>query len=303
MARAPHAWFTVVRQWRAALGAVAVGIAFAPAPALADGSPWLAAPGTGYASVSFVQQTAEDLFAGERRVAIDGGGKELSQGTVWLLGNYALSDNLGVDAQIGFAMGDFDGMTTADTSSFNGRADTSFGITWRLVDEVASSMPSLAVRIGAIVAGDYEPGHINSLGDGGDGTEASLIVGKFLGDRFGFSLEAGVRDRNSGIPTNYFGNLAAILLVNDKLALGADYKVVRSEPGLDIGGPGFWPPGLSSPRFPMVREERTLYGGRMFYSFSQKMSMGLFYLVVDDGRNTPASSAFGGSLSYSFGGP
>lgn len=262
-----------------------------------DGSPWLGAPGTGHASVSWVSQTANDLYAGERKTPIQGG-QELSQGTLWLVGNYTISDNIGVDGQIGFARGDFEGETTADTNAFSGRADTSFGVTWRLVDEVAGSLPSLALRVGAIIAGDYEPGHINSLGDGGDGTEASLLVGKFLGDRFGFSLEAGVRDRNEGIPTNYFGNLATVLLVTDKLALGADYKVVKSEPGLDIGGPGFTPA-----RFPMVREERSLLGGRMFYNMSESMSLGLFYLVVRDGRNTPASSAFGGSLSYSFSGP
>ena len=293
MATSDNPWFLHLPRRAAVL---ALGV-FVQSAAHADGSPWLGAPGTGHASVSWVSQTANDLYAGERKRSIQGG-KELSQGTLWLLGNYTISDNIGVDGQIGFARGDFEGETTADTNTFSGRADTSFGVTWRLVDEVAGSLPSLALRVGAIIAGDYEPGHINSLGDGGDGTEASLLVGKFLGDRFGLSLEAGVRDRNDGIPTNYFGNLATVLLVTDKLALGADYKVVKSEPGLDIGGPGFTPA-----RFPMVREERSLLGGRMFYNMSESMSLGLFYLVVRDGRNTPASSAFGGSLSYSFSGP
>lgn len=292
MATSADPWFLHLRRPAVAL---ALGVFVQPA-AHADGSPWLAVPGTGHASVSWVSQTADNLYAGERKLPIQDS-KNLSQGTLWLLGNYTISDNIGVDGQLGFARGDFEGETTASTTTFRGRADASFGVTWRIVDEVAGSLPSLAVRVGAIVAGDYEPGHINSLGDGGDGAEASLVVGRFLGDRVGFSMEAGVRDRNNGIPTNYFGNLAAVLLVTEKLAFGVDYKVVKSEPGLDIGGPGFTPA-----RFPLVREERNLLGGRMFYNMSESMSLGLFYLAVRDGRNTPASSAFGGSLSYSFSG-
>ena len=263
--------------------------------AFAAASPWLAEPGTGYASVSWVSQTADEFFLGEVQMPTPGGA-DLRQDTLWLLGNYAVSDNIGIDAQVGFASGEFAGPTTADTDSFTGRADSSIGVTWRVVDEVASSLPSMAIRVGAIVAGDYETGHINSLGDGGDGIEASLVVGRFIGDRLGVSAEAGVRDRNNDIPTNYFGNVAAILLLADKVSLGVDYRVVKSEPSLDIGGAGFTPP-----RFPEVREERQLLGGQVHYNFSDNLTLGLFYLVVNDGRNTPASKAFGGTFTYSFG--
>lgn len=264
--------------------------------AFAAASPWLAEPGTGYASVSWVSQSADEFFLAEQKMPTPGGGEDLRQDTLWLLGNYAMSDNVGLDVQVGFASGEFGGPTTADTDSFSGRADTSIGFTWRVVDEIVSSVPSMAIRVGAIVAGDYETGHINSLGDGGDGTEASIIVGKFIGDRLGVSAEAGVRNRNNGIPRNYFGNLAAILLVG-KVSFGLDYRVVKSEPGLDIGGVGFSPP-----RFPQVREERQLLGGQVLYNVSDNSSLGLFYVVVNDGRNTPASRAFGSSFTYSFGG-
>ena len=289
--RAPRLRALFLRRFPLALCA-AVG-----SSALAAGSPWLAEPGTGYASVSWVSQSADEFFLGEQRMPTPGGGEDLRQDTLWLLGNYAVSDNVGLDIQVGFASGEFGGPTTADTDSFSGRADTSIGVTWRMVDEVASSFPSMAIRVGAIVAGDYETGHINSLGDGGDGTEASLIVGRFIGDRLGVSAEAGVRNRNNGIPRNYFGNFSAIYLLADKLSVGLDYRVIKSEPSLDIGGVGFSPP-----RFPEVREERQLLGGQVHYNVSDNLSLGLFYLSVNDGRNTPASNAFGGTFTYSFGG-
>ena len=87
-------------------------------------------------------------------------------------------------------------------------ADTCRG--GRLVDEVISDAPSLAVRVGGIIGGDYDTGYINSLGDGGNGYEISVIAGKFLGDRVGLSGELGYRDRDSDIPSEVFANVSAL---------------------------------------------------------------------------------------------
>ena len=262
----------------------------------ADGSPWPGEPESGYFSISYVMQTADKFYAGASKGPTPGG-EDLQQGTLWLGANYVVADAWTVDMQLGWAKSDFitgPGIPAGD-DSYDGIVDASFGLTWRIVDEFASDAPSVAIRAGAIVAGDYETGHINSLGDGGGGWEVSLIVGKFFGDRLGLSGEFGYRDRSKGIPTNYFTNLSGFYLASDRLSLGLDYKRVDSASGLDIGGPGFTPA-----RFPETEEETQLIGGRLFYSFADRLSLALHYGKVISGRNTAASSVFGASLSYAF---
>ena len=269
-----------------------------PSAALAaDGSAWLSEPGSGYLSLSYVAQTADEFYEGSRKVRTPGDGEDLEQGTLWLVANYALADSWAVDLQAGWAKSDFitgPGIPTTN-DSFDGLTDLGIGVTWRVVDELVTGWPSVALRAGAIIAGDYETGHINSLGDGGDGFEVSVIVGKFVSDRVGLSGEFGYRNRDEGVPENYFTNLSGIWLVNSRLSFGIDYQRVDTESSLDIGGPGFTPP-----RFPEVEEERSMLGGRVFYSFTDRLSGVLFYSAVLDGRNTPDSNAYGATLSYSF---
>ena len=266
-------------------------------PAHAQGTAWLAEPGTGYLSLSYVGQSADEFYAGTTKMPTPLNA-DLQQSTVWMSANYFLSDAVAVDFRTGWAESQFvtgEGIPTS-SASFSGRVDTDIGITWRLSDEWITGLPSIALRGAAIVAGDYEPGHINSIGDGGDGYELSLIVAKFLGSALGLSAEVGQRWRNDDIPTNTFLNLTGIWLVNDKLSLGVDYSIVDTESSLDIAGPGFSPP-----RFPQVQEEWKSVGGRLFYDVSEELSVTLFYVNKFTGRNTPLSGAYGATISYTFG--
>ena len=269
-----------------------------PASALAaEGSPWLSEPGSGHVSFAYVAQTADEFWAGSAKGPTPGDGEDLEQGTLWVVGNYALADSWAVDFQAGWAKSDFitgPGIPTTN-DSFDGLTDVSIGVTWRVFDEWVTGLPSIALRAGAIIAGDYETGHINALGDGGDGYEVSVIVGKFVGDRLGLSGEFGYRNRDEGIPESYFTNLSGIWLVNSRLSVGVSYNRVDSESGLDIGGPGF-----TLAKFPQVEEEQAMLGGRVFYGFTDRISGVLFYSTVVDGKNTPDSNAYGLTLSYSF---
>ena len=52
--------------------------------------------------------------------------------------------------------------------------------TWRIVDELISDAPSIAVRVGAILAGNYDNRlHQLRWATAGNGVETSLIIGKF----------------------------------------------------------------------------------------------------------------------------
>ena len=283
---------------RAARWAILGALCAAPSAFAADGSPWLGAPATGYLSLAYVFQSADEFYtvSGEKGPT-PGDGEDLEQRTTWLTGGYTINDDWGLDMQIGHATSDFitgPGIP-AEMDSYSGLVDANFGLTYRIVDEATGGLPSVAVRGGVIVAGDYMTGNINALGDGGDGLELSLIVGKFFTERLGFSAELGYRNRNNDIPENYFTNLVGYVLASERLSFAIDYRRVDSGDGLTIGGPGFSPR-----RFPEVEEETQMLGGRLFATLTEQLSLALFYSHVLDGANTPKSDVIGASVSYSF---
>lgn len=278
------------------LCALTIAVCFAPRAAFADGSAWLAEPGTGFVNVSYVYQTADEFYRAEQKRPTPAGGEDLSQGTVWVNLDYAMTDSLAVDVQVGWAQSDFVVLFPgpAPEDGYSGLVDTTVGLTWRVVDEAISDAPSVAFRIGGIIAGDYDTGYINSLGDGGNGYEASVIVGKFLGDRFGLSGELGYRDRDNEIPSAIFANVSALWLLNERFTLGLDYQYVDSESALDIGAPGFSPA-----RFPELEEDVQSAGVRLFWNLGN-VGLNLFHARVVDGRNTAANGITGATVSYFF---
>ena len=263
--------------------------------AVADGSAWLAEPDTGYVSMSYVTQAADQYYRqtcppssrrGSDRCALPG---DLTQDTVWLTTSYGMSDSFALDARVARAMSDLAGQGQSDLG------DATIGVTWRLLDETTGANPSVALRGGVIIAGNYETGQLTSLGDGGNGFELSAIVGKFISSRVGLSAEVGVRDRYHGIPTNIFTNLSGIVLVSNRLVLGLDYRRVDTSDGFDIGGPGF-----TSDKFPQAREESQLVSASAFVNLTDRLSGSVVYGSVVGGRNTADSEVFGISLSYSY---
>ena len=96
------------------------------------------------------------------------------------------------------------------------------------------SLPSIALRGGAIIEGSYTPGWINSIGDGASGLEISALAGKYLADWLAVSGEVGYRDRDEGVPADLFVNLSGGVLF-ENIGLGINYKLVDAQSGLQIG--------------------------------------------------------------------
>lgn len=279
--------------------------------AFAQSSPWLPEPGTGSLGASYVRQSADEFWhcapppapascpeGGTTKTPTPGGGDDLRQNTLWLNASYGLSDSVALDAQLGWAKSEYTGMgpkKNMGTDSLNGIADVQVSLRWRVVDEIVGDWPSVTFRVGAILAGNYDTGYINSLGDGGNGIEGSVIVGKFLTDRLGVAGEFGIRNRSDDIPTETFLNLGGLLTASERLTLAVEYRRVNAEDSIDIGGPGFAPP-----RFPEVEEDISVLAGRAFWQLTDTLDASLFYGNTIDGRNTAASSIFGVTLSYSF---
>ena len=268
-----------------------------PPSAFAQGSPWIAEPRTGSITISYGHQAATEFYRADVKGPTPGDGANLSQTTGWIDVNYAITDAIAVDLRSGLGRSHIPGpVGPTPEESFSGLVDTNISLTWRVVDElVMDGAPSVAIRAGVIAAGGYDTGYINSLGDGGNGFETSVLVGKF-GDRFGVSGEIGYRARSNNVPSDTFVNLAGFFPVNDRITVAADYRMVNgSDSGLDIGGPGFSPD-----RFPELQEDAQLLGGRVLAAINDSISVSGFYGQIIGGRNTAASGILGLGITYSF---
>ena len=273
--------------------AVAPLVAFA-ASVHANGSVWLPAPGTGSVTASHVSQSADDFWH-----IVDGEMEHtpfppgLEQTTTFISATYGLSDAWSLDAQVGGS--ETRTKSTSPYPTLDGRTDLGLGLTWRFVDEVTSDAPSMAVRVGAIVAGDYEINWPTAIGEGADGMELSGIVGKVLGDRLALSAEVGTRNRSGDVPRETFVNLNAHLIAGSRLVLSAQYHLQRSDGDADIHGPGFT-------RFvlPFVAEDidRFSLGGTVSLG---PVDIGLQWFDVVDGRNTADFNAVAAAFTYNFG--
>ena len=260
----------------------------------ANGSVWLPAPGTGSVTVSHVSQSADDFWH-----IVDGEMEHtpfppgLEQTTTSISGTYGLSDAWALDAQVGGS--EASNKYTFPHPTLDGRTDLNLGLTWRFVDEVTSDAPSMAVRVGAIVAGDYEINWPTAIGEGADGLEISGIVGKVLGDRLALSAEVGTRNRSNDVPRETFVNFDAHLIAGPHVVLSAQYHLQRSDGDRDIHGPGFT-------RFvlPFVDEDinRLSLGGTVSLG---PVDIGLRWFDVLDGRNTADFNAVAGTFTYRFG--
>ena len=285
--------------------------------ALAQGTPWLSEPKTGTVNVSYVNQNATEFFRQTAKVKgpLEATGANLAQNTMWVGVNYAINDAVAFDLRSGWARSFVAGGVgpSGGQQSYSGLFDSNFAVTWRIVDELVGNAPSVAIRVGAIVAGGYDTGYINSLGDGGNGVETSLIVGKF-GSAAGVSAEIGYRNRTStevnrnavggtvggervDIPSDVFVNLGLFVPVGERFTIGADYRMVNALSGIDIGGEGFSPS-----RFPALQEDAHIIGGRVIANVTEAVSVNGFFGQVVAGRNTAVSRIIGFGVSFAFGG-
>ena len=273
--------------------------------AFADGvSPWLPAPGAGFVNLSYVSQNATQFYVQDnlrgtppQNAVPDGKGPNLGQHTVWLNGMYSLSDAVAIDVRVGLARSYASAGPTGGRDNYSGVTDSNIGVTWRIADELMNpSMPSIALRGGAIIEGSYTPGYINSIGDGASGLEVSALAGKYLADWLAVSGEVGYRVRDEDVPEDLFLNLSGGVLF-ENIGLSVSYKLVDAQSGLQIGVPPFTPGGRV---FPRLEEDIQFLSGTVSLNVSEQTNIGLTYGEVIDGRNTSKSKVFSVTMGYLF---
>lgn len=281
----------------------------------AEGTVWLPTPNSGSLMVSYVSQSADNLWVGKdgpQPIPFRG----LDQDTVQIDASYGLADAWALDARIGRSEVSPKNGGPIPLST-DGWTDLNVGLTWRAVDELVSDTASLALRVGAIVAGGYDAGGAGpaevmgdpsrvgagptAIGDGSDGFEVSGIVGKVFAGRVALAGELGTRNRGSDLPRETFTNLDAHMFVGQNVVLSARYHLQMSAGDLDIGPPPS--PGKHGTywnRFPHVAEDvsRISLGGTWNLGST---SVGLDWFSVLDGRNTAEFEAVRGTFTYNFG--
>ena len=316
-----HDLRSFVRSFVTVAGAAMV-LGLLPQPAFAQGTPWIAEPGTGTISITYANQNAKEFWrpvnGSITKVTGPLGDTDanLAQNTMWFAANYAVNDFVALDIQSAFASSFVKGGVgpSGGQESYSGLYDSNIALTFRLVDELISNAPSVAVRVGGILAGAYDTGYINSLGDGGHGVETSLIIGRF-GSAAGFSAEVGFRVRGGtevnpqavgaagaagerlDIPNDMFVNLGLFIPAGNAVTFGVDYRMVNGLSGIDIGGTGFSPS-----RFPALEEDAHLVGGRLLANVTDTVNLNVFFGQVIAGKNTAASRIFGAGIGFGFGG-
>ncbi len=300
---------------RAFTSAISASILAFASTANADGSVWLPAPGTGTVTMAYISQSADNMWVGNNGpnpIPFQG----LDQSTITVDGAYGLSDAVALDVRVG----------RSEVSPKHGRpiplstdgfTDVELGLTWRFRDEIVDEGPSMAIRVGGILAGNYDtggPGPVEvmgdvnrvgagptAIGDGGSGIEISGIIGKVFNNRFALSAELGLSTRSNDVPRETFMNFDAHLIAGENLVLSAQYHIQKSSGDLNIGpppGPGAH--GTYWHRFPEVAEDinRIALGGTLVFN---QVDIGLHWFKVLDGRNTAEYKAFGGTVTYNFG--
>ncbi len=270
-----------------ALLATGTSTIFAQSAWLPNQKQLLLTPGFSYSSFG-------EFWVGRDKVdnPPSGTGESLDQYYAYVFADYGLFPNLALDATVGYTWTESEDF--GDVSD-DGLADTFLGVRYRLIDEFAAEspyLPSVAIRVGGIIAGTYEENTPFSPGDGAHGLEGSLLLARAIGDTgFGLYGDIGYRLRDA-IPDDLFGS-AGIYQQLGPVTLNFEYRHVQSLSGSDIGDPGFTFPGL--------KEITQIVQGGIAYNDRGGRSYQFTLAGSVDGRNTGDKLILGVNVTIPFG--
>lgn len=251
---------------------------------------WLVAPGALVLTPGYTAQSFDTFYAGAAKMSLP---DDITQRTTTLRFDYGIAPRLALDASIGYTQVKF--APPGANFKRSGRDDSRLGLTYAILAE-NMEVPTVTFRAGAIIEGGYDvPTTVPPInpGDGASGFEASLAAGKALGGGFAVYGEIGYRNRNHGVPDDFFGS-AGVAKRFGAFAISAGYRRTQSLSGGDIGGPGFGTrfgfPGVKEvTQFAEVGLSFTDDGGRSYQLFGAK--------CFGDVRNTGQAGLVGFSVS------
>ncbi|MEO6246419.1 MAG: hypothetical protein ABIQ12_13375 [Opitutaceae bacterium] len=254
---------------------------------------WLAAPGQLTVTPNYSYQSFDEFYVGTAKMKLP---SDITQRTSGLRFDYGLAPQLALDASIGYTEVKF----SPPGASFKrgGRDDSRLGLNYAILAE-SSERPAVTVRVGAIIAGNYNvPTTLPPInpGDGANGLEVSFAFGKSLGEGLAIYDEIGYRDRNHGVPDDLFANIGLVKQFGP-VAINIGYRRIQALTGGDIGGPGFG----TKFGFPGVKEVAQFYEGGLSFSDdggrSYQIGAAKSFGKV---RNTGRATVYTFSISFPF---
>ncbi len=270
-------------------------------------SAYLPQPGETTLTPLYSYQHTRDFYAlGDRRITLS---DPLEQHTARVDLEHGFAPGWALDAAFGWSSVTYDessppflgvsllgdGRTTRE-----GLIDTRLGLRRLLLDEAVSLSdwaPTLTARAGAIIAGTYETGFVNAVGDGASGAELSLLAAKSF-PASGTAIFADLTGRvfEGDVPDGFEASTAVSQRVGDLVfTLGMRHQ--ESLDGPDILGPGFVTPrGLA---FPAVREVNTTLEVGLSVPLGP-VTLGLGYARTLAGENTPRKAVYALSAAATF---
>jgi hypothetical protein len=271
-------------------------LALAPVFQVFGQSAILPAPGQFEATPMYVYQSFKDFWMGKDKASLP---DHIVQHTASVALEYGVTDTIALDTTVGYTWVDttaFGGKTTDD-----GLTDTRIGVRWQVFDERATTCkwaPTVAFRLGGIIAGTYDtglpvaPGRPCAGGDGAHGGEASMLFTKAIADTgFGLYGEVGYRLRENPVPDDFFGLFGAYKTFGS-FTLNAAYRHVQGLSGTDIGAPGF--------TFPALKEINQIFEAGLGFRDSGGRYYQVFGAFNLGGRNTGDKTILGVSATFPF---
>lgn len=281
-------------------GCSLAALLLAPA-ALAQGA-WLPDAQQIIATPAFTYSSFDEFWAGDTLVSpLKDADESLRQYSGFVVLEYGILPKLAADATVGYAA---TSSTTVLGPGDDGLMDTNLGLRYELVDGQAPDagwIPTVSVRLGGIIAGDYDANTPFAIGDGASGIEGSLLLAKEFGDTgFGAFGNIGYRWRVDPVPADIFGSVGIYQRIAG-FTVSFTYWNTSALNGLDIGGPGFDPGAGADSGFPALKEVNHIVSGGVGYTDAG----GRNYLITIGnnvgGRNTGDKFIVGAFISLPFG--
>lgn len=175
------------------------------APALATDLPWLPPRGSATLAIELDDAAAGTFLTETESAELEHGDVEREVRAARL--TFSFGRNWAIDGRLGEVA------TNAEVLRRSaGETDYDVGLIWRPVNEqVSPAAPSIALRIGWIGAGGYDPERVHAPGPGSTGVAAAVAVGKVF--REALSLSASLASRT------YTDNIPAVLSLGASAAL------------------------------------------------------------------------------------
>jgi hypothetical protein len=202
---------------------------------------------------------------------------------------HGLTDQLTLSLTLPWASSDPDPVDPNDRSftTNEGVSDARIGVKWRLTRGDGAQFALLA---GVKWPGDYEPGLINSPGDGSFDVEVGASVGAQIG-RFTGSFDAGYRARSKKPADEVLARGEVSYLVGARTLLFTSFDWTNSQSGANLVE------DRPVADFTALEEDATRLTAGVLVSFTERFSAFATWARTVDGKNTALGDELGFGLA------